>query len=550
MGFVSLYRRFRPDSFDKVIGQNHIVKTLSNQIKNDRVGHAYLFTGTRGTGKTSCAKIFAKAVNCLSPVNGSPCNKCEVCVELAKPSNIDIIEIDAASNNGVDEIRQLKENTQYRPSTGKYKVYIIDEVHMLTSSAFNALLKTLEEPPEHIIFILATTEVQKLPATILSRCLRFDFRLVSTEEIFKLLCEIFDDINIKYDKKAVEQMAKYGEGSVRDAISIADMCMSYCDGFITLDGVLEALGASDFVTLHRLGTAILNGESGEALTVLDKLYKEGRNTIHRDLCNYFRDLIAVKNIKGYKLSSVTEEEGKLLEELSKSYENYRISRAMETITNIETNLRYSSQPRILLEATVVKACEMRLDVSPEATATRLKELEKKLEDLKQNGIAFTKREENIAENIPENNPEKPKDDNEEPAMDISKTLQKDAVAIEDSAIFEEAENEEEERAYNAWDGIVRRLNESGEQTLSMMATEITDGICLEGEILKIKTANIVTHKFFNDTKYKNILVSFTKEELGDDFSFMCEMKTEKSKGKEKSINQLQDIFAGKVKIKK
>lgn len=187
MAFVSLYRRFRPDTFDKVIGQNHIVKTLRNQIKNDRIGHSYLFTGTRGTGKTSCAKIFARAVNCLDPQNGSPCNKCAVCLELSKPGNIDVIEIDAASNNGVDEVRQIKENTQYRPSAGRFKVYIVDEVHMLSSAAFNALLKTLEEPPEHIIFILATTEVQKLPATILSRCLRFDFRLVSTEEIKTLI---------------------------------------------------------------------------------------------------------------------------------------------------------------------------------------------------------------------------------------------------------------------------------------------------------------------------------------------------------------------------
>lgn len=297
MAYVSLYRKFRPDSFDKVIGQDYIVRTLRNQIKNNRIGHSYLFTGTRGTGKTSCAKIFAKAVNCLNPVNGSPCHECKVCKELAKPGNIDIIEIDAASNNGVEEIRQLKENTQYRPISGRYKVYIIDETHMLTPSAFNALLKTLEEPPEYIIFILATTEAQKLPATILSRCLRFDFRLVPAQEIKKFLCRIFDEMGVKYEEKAIEQIAVCGEGSVRDAISIADMCMSYCDNDITLAGVLEALGASDFDTLHRLGQAILAGDGGQALTILDKLIKDGKNTIHKDLCNYFRDLMVIKNVK-------------------------------------------------------------------------------------------------------------------------------------------------------------------------------------------------------------------------------------------------------------
>lgn len=544
MAYVSLYRRFRPDSFDKVIGQNHIVKTLCNQIKNDRIGHSYLFTGTRGTGKTSCAKIFAKAVNCLKPIDGSPCNQCSVCKELSKPGNIDVIEIDAASNNGVDEIRQLKENTQYRPSAGKYKVYIIDEVHMLTTSAFNALLKTLEEPPEHIIFILATTEVHKLPATILSRCLRFDFRLVPTEQIKDLLCKIFDEMGVKYDEKAVRQIAVFGEGSVRDAISVADMCMSYCDGNITLEGVLEALGASDFNSLHALGKAIIQGDSGQALTVLDKLYKDGRNTIHKDLCNYFRDLMAIKNIKGYKSISVTEEQFELLSELSQNTENYRISRAMEILADIETSLRYSSQPRILFEATIVKACELRLDESNEATITRLKELEKKYEELKKSGIkisAITEKTE----------AKKPKEQIiQEEKIDIAKELEQNSVKVEDKTIFEEVIDEEDEKAYSSWDGVLKRLKDKGERTLYAAASEICEDISIEDNTLVVKTNNNATVKFLNQQNYLNVLKECVKAELGEDFNFICQKKSQKTEQVYEGVNKLKELFGSGLKIKK
>ena len=236
-GATSIYRRFRPKTFDEVIGQDHIVRTLTNQIKTGNIGHAYLFTGTRGTGKTSCAKIFAKAVNCLNPQNGSPCGECEVCKALNNQDSIDIIEIDAASNNGVDQIRDLAQKAYYRPTVARYKVYIIDEVHMLSISAFNALLKTLEEPPEHVIFILATTEVPKVPQTILSRCIRFDFRLVDVDVLVDHLKYVFDILKVKYDEKALVRIAMQGEGSVRDTLSIADMCKSYCADNITYEDI-------------------------------------------------------------------------------------------------------------------------------------------------------------------------------------------------------------------------------------------------------------------------------------------------------------------------
>ena len=242
MAHISLYRRYRPISFDEVIGQGHIVRTLVNQIKTDNISHAYLFTGTRGTGKTTVARIFARAINCENPVNGNPCGKCSACVELQKPGNMDILEIDAASNSTVDEIRDLREKVKYPPVIGKYKVYIIDEVHMLSTSAFNALLKTLEEPPSHAVFILATTDVHKLPQTILSRCMRFDFKLLSVKDISDNLKRIFDDIGKKYSEEAINLIATSAEGSVRDSLSIADMCASYAGDTITYDDVLEVLG--------------------------------------------------------------------------------------------------------------------------------------------------------------------------------------------------------------------------------------------------------------------------------------------------------------------
>ena len=297
MAYTSLYRRYRPDTFRDVIGQDHVVRTLVNQIKSGNIGHAYLFTGTRGTGKTSVAKIFSRAVNCLHPEDGSPCGKCEVCMELALSGNFDVLEIDAASNNSVDQIRELTDKINFPPTAGRYKVYIIDEVHMLSKSAHNALLKTLEEPPEHAIFILATTEVHAIPATILSRCMRFDFRLVPVQKIADRLKFIFDDNGVKYSEQAVRMIASAGQGSVRDALSIADMCVSYCSGDITYDGVLEVLGTSDPVKLVALAEDILAGNVEGALEKIAAMCDLGKSmsVLASDLASLFRNTLYVKN---------------------------------------------------------------------------------------------------------------------------------------------------------------------------------------------------------------------------------------------------------------
>lgn len=376
MAYTSLYRRYRPDTFRDVIGQNHVVRTLINQIKSGNIGHAYLFTGTRGTGKTSVAKIFSRAVNCLHPVDGSPCGKCEVCMELALSGNFDILEIDAASNNSVDQIRELTDKINFPPTAGKYKVYIIDEVHMLSKSAHNALLKTLEEPPGHAIFILATTEVHAIPATILSRCMRFDFRLVPLQMIADRLKFIFDDNGVKCTEQAVRAIASAGQGSVRDALSIADMCVSYCSGDITYEGVLEVLGTSDPVKLVALADDILAGNVDGALGKIAAMCDLGKSmsVLASDLATLFRNAIYVGTCNNAaELLALPAELYQALKELASRYDTRRLLAAMRRMTETEGEFRYSTQHRILLEAAVIAAAT---DPPSEGGGTR--ELEQKI----------------------------------------------------------------------------------------------------------------------------------------------------------------------------
>lgn len=390
MAYTSLYRKYRPDTFDKVIGQDHIVRTLKNQIAHDNVGHAYIFTGTRGTGKTSVAKIFARAVNCLHTVDGSPCGRCENCVSLAEPGNFDILEIDAASNNSVDQIRDLTDKINFPPTVGRFKVYIVDEVHMLSKAAFNALLKTLEEPPEHAIFILATTEIHQIPATILSRCLRFDFRLVSNGTLARHAKRVFDDIGVKYESEALELIASAGAGSVRDMLSVADMCVSYCDGNITYDGVLEVLGASDPKKLQELGRAIADGDTDEALKTASALCDLGKSipVLAGDLATLFRNILFIKTCSSAKeLLALPESIFTELAAMANKYSAVRLMSIMKAMSGLEGELRYSAQHRILFEGALVAAC---LGVEDNAVGAdmqaRIARLEKTLAGLRQSGF--------------------------------------------------------------------------------------------------------------------------------------------------------------------
>ena len=381
MAYLALYRRYRPNDFDGIIGQEHVVKTLVNQIESGRIGHAYLFTGTRGTGKTSTAKIFARAVNCESPVNGSPCGKCAACKALSDPSNIDVVEIDAASNNGVNEIRELRDNVQFPPVSCKYKVYIVDEVHMLSGAAFNALLKTLEEPPKHAIFILATTEAHKLPATILSRCMRFDFRLVPTEKIAALISSIYDEQGKKYEKEAIFAIAKAGEGSIRDALSIADTAVSYTDGVLTYEQVNEILGSTNSEMITDFAEYLIDGASGNAFAVIEKLSVLGKSTgvLCKDVTQLMRDLLVIKTCKtAAAILGLPETRFARLKSVADKASESRLIRILEIFAETETALRYATHPRVIFETAAVKAARPETDYDIDALLARVKALEGKI----------------------------------------------------------------------------------------------------------------------------------------------------------------------------
>lgn len=356
---ATLYRKYRSQRFDDVIGQNPIVTTLTNQIKLGRIGHAYLFTGSRGVGKTSCARIFARAVNCLNPVGGSPCGECEVCKKLAV-DNVDIIEMDAASNNGVDDARDIREKVKYLPIASKYKVYIIDEVHMLTGGAFNALLKTIEEPPDHVIFILATTEPQKLPQTILSRCIRFDFRLVPNDILAKHIAHIYDLEGIQYTQDAVEEIARLGEGSVRDALSVADTLASAADR-ITAEVVLSLTGAGERAAIAELFDCVLSRDLKNTLLCIDRLVGSGKSmsAVCRQLIDFTRNALVAKSIGREKASTGTliNADRATLDAIIASADKHSmpdISRMLTELGAAETGLKYSVNPRVFLETALVK----------------------------------------------------------------------------------------------------------------------------------------------------------------------------------------------------
>ncbi len=383
MAYTALYRKFRPGEFEEVKGQGHIVTTLKNQIKADRIGHAYLFCGTRGTGKTTVAKIFAKAVNCEHPADGSPCGTCASCRAIAAGSSMNVIEIDAASNNGVDNIREIKEEVNYSPTEGRFKVYIIDEVHMLSIGAFNALLKTLEEPPSYVIFILATTEAHKIPITILSRCQRYDFRRISIDTIAARLNDLIAREGVEAEEKAIRYVAKAADGSMRDALSLLDQCIAFYLGEkLTYDHVLDVLGAVDTEVFSGLLRSILDKNITGAIALLEELVIQGRELgqLVTDFTWYLRNLLLVQSADNMEeLLDISSENLKVLREEAGMVRPEILMRYIHVFSELLGQIKYSTQKRILIEIAIIRLCRPAMDQNVSALLQRMDDLEKKVE---------------------------------------------------------------------------------------------------------------------------------------------------------------------------
>ena len=385
MSYTALYRKWRPTSFEEVRGQDHIVKTLKNQINSGRIGHAYLFCGTRGTGKTSIAKIFARAVNCEHPVDGSPCGECSMCRQIAEGSSLNVVEIDAASNNGVENIRDIREQVQYPPTDGRYRVYIIDEVHMLSIGAFNALLKTLEEPPSYVIFILATTEVHKIPITILSRCQRYDFKRISIDTIAGRLAELTQAEQIDVDDRALRYVARAADGSMRDALSLLDQCVAFHFGEkLTYDNVLEVLGAVDNRVFSKLFQAVLASDTKACIREIEEMIIQGRDLsqLVNDFIWYMRNLLIAKTTdEPGDMLDMSEENLAVLKEEAAGVDTETLMRYIRIFSELSGQLRYASQKRILVEIAFITLTTPSMEQNRDSILQRITLVEQKMQEL-------------------------------------------------------------------------------------------------------------------------------------------------------------------------
>ena len=383
MSYTALYRKWRPIRFEDVKGQEHIVQTLKNQIISNRIGHAYLFCGTRGTGKTSIAKIFARAVNCEQPVNGSPCGQCDICKNIASGATLNVVEIDAASNNGVENIRDIREQVQYPPTEGRYRVYIIDEVHMLSTGAFNALLKTLEEPPSYVIFILATTEVHKIPITVLSRCQRYDFKRITIPALTDRLIELSGAEQIDVEEKALTYIARAADGSMRDALSLLDQCVAFHYGErLTYEHVLDILGAVDTSIFSKLFRAVTEQKTTDCIYQLEDLVIQGRELgqFIIDFIWYMRNLLLIQTTdNAEELLDMSAENKKALEEDAKLAKAETLMRYIRVFSELSSQIRYASQKRVLVELAFIKLTKPQMEHSYDSIMERLNKIEEQLE---------------------------------------------------------------------------------------------------------------------------------------------------------------------------
>ena len=468
----ALYRSYRPQNFEDVVGQEHIIRTLKNQIENNNVGHAYLFSGTRGTGKTSTAKIFARAVNCENSINQEPCNECEVCRDILNDNVMDVVEIDAASNNSVDDIRELRESVKYSPTKAKYKVYIIDEVHMLSQGAFNALLKTLEEPPSYVIFILATTEPHKIPATILSRCQRFDFKRVTVKDMTDRMKKICNEENIEVEEKALNLIARNSQGALRDALSILDQCISFSDNKIEYKDAVELLGTVNIEQLFEMAQSIIDQDTKKSLQILNEFVvwgKDIRNLIN-DLIDHFRNLMVCKVSKDLdEIISLPEES---IERLKKQSENVNINdliRILNILSETQDSMKSSSNTRILAEVTMMKIAQPLFDESKESLIKRIENLEKKIESG------------NIKVVMSQN---KVQEDEVTYTKDKTQNIQEN----KEDVVYEEVKSEDVKLVESYWKKITQKIKEDKKLSIAALLKEVS--------LFKVK--DNILYLIFND----------------------------------------------------
>jgi len=535
MSYKALYREFRPTQFKDLVGQEHISTILKNQIINDRIGHAYLFSGIRGTGKTTIAKIFARAVNCLNPHDGEPCNECEVCKAILNENLTDVVEIDAASNNGVDNIRDITEEVMYFPTKAKYKVYIIDEVHMLSTGAFNALLKTLEEPPQHVKFILATTEPNKLPATILSRCQRFDFRRINNADIVKRLKEILNVINKKADDNALKMIAEASEGAMRDAISILDRCVSDSDN-ITVDYVSNLIGLPNGLEILDLIECINNKEVEKVLSVTDNLLDNGKNIniILSEMIKHFQNILMFKTTG--KIDVYSEKEIEKVKKIADNISNDKIINNIVSISEIQNIIKWSSSQNIIAKSQLIKLTQESKDNILEDLLKRIENLEqgntqKKTEEIME--IVKDKNEfqkEEIIENAKEVIVEKK---NTEVEQKEEKVVAKEKI---ESTNIQEIQFDERE-----WKDILVSLREAGKFKLYTNLINVKVGL-IEDNVIGIYFA-IEFNKIMVEQKENiQILKEFVTKQLGKEYSIRCFYEAHKIKSKMSGVEDTAKQF--------